>query len=287
MYRELAEKHLQVSNVMVLKESLWETAREIARNEYDYVIDFHLNVRSRILKQLLPESVKILRYRKKSIKRTLSVFLRRDLYGGERVPEQYLKTLAVLEVSNDGKGLDFYIPERDQIYKKDLPMTHGAGYAVLALGATYYTKKLPLEKWEEICRKLEVPIILIGGKAEIEFGKKLASTDNIKILNKCGQYSIGQSASVMSQSLFVITHDSGMMHIAAALKKKVISVWGGTVPYLGFSPYVTDEALSRIVEVKNLSCRPCSKYGRNDCPKGHFKCMNDMDTEEVVRAVKN
>jgi ADP-heptose:LPS heptosyltransferase len=74
------------------------------------------------------------------------------------------------------------------------------------------------------------------------------------------------------------------MHIASALNKKVLSVWGNTVPEFGMYPYMPDEE-SVIFEVKGLSCRPCTKLGYNTCPKGHFKCMNNIDLDKITKAI--
>lgn len=281
-YSALVRNHLSVAHVMELDSSLWRTARRIAQEDYNYVVDLHANLRTGLLKQLLPESVKFLRYNKQSLRRNVSVWLKRDLYRGEHVPEQYLDALRPLGIKSDEKGLEFFIPEQEWIYRGDLPLTHRSGYAVLSLGATHFTKKLPLDKWMEICSLLPLPLILIGGKDEWKLGEELAATDELKIINKCGLYTIGQSASVVAQSKFIITQDTGMMHIAAALKKKTISIWGGTVPYLGFEPYGLGNGLSKIIEVKDLSCRPCSKYGRASCPKEHFKCMRNIRTEDII-----
>lgn len=283
-YCTLVRNHLPVADVIAFDGNLWRTAQEIVQRDYDCVVDFHANLRTKLLKQLLPESVKFFRYNKQSLRRTLSVWLKKNLYRGEHVAEQYLKALKPLGVENDGKGLEFFIPQQEWIYRGDLPLTHRSGYAVLSLGATHFTKKLPLNKWIEICSLLNLPLILVGGKDEWETGEQLSATDDLKIINKCRKYTLGQSASVVAQAKFVITQDTGMMHIAAALKKKTISIWGGTVPYLGFEPYGLDENLSKIIQVENLSCRPCSKYGRASCPKGHFNCMEGIKVEELIRA---
>jgi len=71
------------------------------------------------------------------------------------------------------------------------------------------------------------------------------------------------------------------MHIASAYNKKIISIWGNTIPEFGMSPYLPAPE-NKILEVKNLSCRPCSKLGYKKCPKGHFKCMNDIDVSVVA-----
>ncbi len=100
----------------------------------------------------------------------------------------------------------------------------------------------------------------------------------------CGVVTLGQSASLVRQAKIVITHDTGLMHIAAAFRKNIISIWGNTVPAFGMYPYMPgDENKSVIIGVNNLGCRPCSKLGHDRCPKKHFRCMEEIDVEEVVR----
>ena len=77
------------------------------------------------------------------------------------------------------------------------------------------------------------------------------------------------------------------MHVAAAFNKEIISIWGNTIPEFGMSPYMPQTPNnSTIMEVKGLNCRPCSKLGFDKCPKGHFKCMNLIDEEEIVGKCK-
>ena len=94
--------------------------------------------------------------------------------------------------------------------------------------------------------------------------------------HKNGKFSIGQSAYLIKKAKYVFTNDTGMMHIAAAFKKKIYSVWGNTIPGFGMTPYLANSA-SKIIEVRDLFCRPCSKIGFDRCPKGHFNCMNRID----------
>jgi ADP-heptose:LPS heptosyltransferase len=71
------------------------------------------------------------------------------------------------------------------------------------------------------------------------------------------------------------------MHVAAALHKKIISVWGNTIPEFGMEPYMPHKE-NVILEVNELSCRPCSKLGHHQCPKKHFNCMNKIDFSKIV-----
>jgi ADP-heptose:LPS heptosyltransferase len=74
------------------------------------------------------------------------------------------------------------------------------------------------------------------------------------------------------------------MHIASAFQKNIVSVWGSTVPAFGMYPYLVENNF-KIIEVNNLSCRPCSKIGYEKCPKGHFKCMYNINSDKVLKAI--
>jgi ADP-heptose:LPS heptosyltransferase len=143
---------------------------------------------------------------------------------------------------------------------------------------------MPLQKMISIGNKIKSPIILLGGKEDAVISQKLKSSLKGNVIDGCGNYSLNQSAAILKHAKLVITHDTGLMHIASAFRKKIISVWGNTVPEFGMYPYLPSalKANSTILEVKNLRCRPCSKIGFDKCPKGHFKCMNEIDEGAFV-----
>jgi ADP-heptose:LPS heptosyltransferase len=73
------------------------------------------------------------------------------------------------------------------------------------------------------------------------------------------------------------------MHIGAAFRKYLVSIWGNTVPDFGMYPYMPgDEDKFYISQVDNLRCRPCSKLGYKKCPKNHFKCMMEQNVDDIV-----
>jgi ADP-heptose:LPS heptosyltransferase len=256
-------------------------AKQIVSSEYSHVIDLQDNLRTRILEQWLPANIQVIRYNKHRIRRTLSVWFKKNFYHGH-VAEQCLLAMASLGVQNDGLGLQYHIAPEDKITINDVPFTHKAGFAVLCIGATHFTKRMPEHKWAELIQKIRMPLLLIGGESERAIGDRLADLDSFKVINKCGVYTLGQSASAIQLSKFVITHDTGMMHIAAAFDKKTLSIWGGTIPELGFAPYLKSPEKSILIEEKQLSCRPCSKYGRSSCPKKHFKCMEQINIDRLI-----
>ena len=190
----------------------------------------------------------------------------------QHIVDRYLETVSHLGVKNDCAGLDFFISSSLQLPANFiLPKK----YVALVIGGQHATKLLPLHKLQEVCQRITDPIVLVGGPEDEPRGAVIAKTHS-HVLNSCGLLTIQQSAYVLQHSERVITHDTGMMHIAAALQKKIVSIWGNTVPEFGMYPYVANDQY-QILEVKNLSCRPCSKIGYKKCPKGHFKCMNEMD----------
>lgn len=210
-----------------------------------------------------------------------------DIMPRAHVTQRSLDTVAPLGITDDGLGLDYFIGPGDVVGQRDIPTSHSAGFIALVIGATYHTKKLPIHKLKELCRKIEHPVILLGGKEDREDGDLVASVDPIKIYNACGKFRLNESADLARQSKLVITHDTGLMHIAAAFQKPIISVWGNTTPVFGMYPYYGNRSSQRyeVVEVKGLSCRPCSKIGYHACPLGHFKCMEKQDIDQLVRMI--
>jgi ADP-heptose:LPS heptosyltransferase len=201
------------------------------------------------------------------------------------IVQRYLAAGAALGIKDDGQGLDYFIPENQEIALNTLPTAFQAGYVAVAIGAQHATKRLPPEKLVELCQRLAPrPILLLGGpedapaaeaiiKIITETHSPIHPFAHSPIENGCGRYSLHQSASLVRQAQFVVSHDTGLMHIAAAFGKPIFSVWGNTVPEFGMYPFRTEH---QNLEVKGLNCRPCSKIGFAKCPQGHFKCMREQ-----------
>ena len=248
----------------------------LCAEKYDLVLDLHKNLRSFLLKRKL--NTKTIAFNKLNVRKFLAVnFKVRRALPPLHIVDRYFEVLKTLGVKNDYQGLDYFIGHEDMVSQESL-FTRGAPpkFVALVVGGSYYTKKIPIEKLTEICEKIKLPIVLMGGKEDMSVASALKQRFP-DCTDTCGKYSINQSASIIRQAEWVITSDTGLMHIASAYHKKIISVWGNTVPEFGMGPYMPNHE-NRILEVKNLECRPCSKLGYKKCPKGHFKCMHDIDT---------
>lgn len=271
-YQSLLVNNPYIDKVLVLEKNLNDLVKQLKSERYDYVIDLHNNLRTTILKLRL--GVKSFSFDKLNFQKWILVKFNKDIMPNVHIVDRYMKTIESLGVKNDNRGLDYFIPEKDEMPLDWLPENFQKGYAVYAIGGQHETKKLPFHKMIELCKTIQLPLVLIGGKEDTFISEKLSVISEISpIFDTCGKCNLNQSASIIQNASIVYTHDTGMMHVAAALKKKVISIWGNTVPAFGMYPYQTD---FEVIENKGLPCRPCSKIGYEKCPLGHFKCMNEL-----------
>ena len=252
--------------------------------KYDYIIDLHHNARTLRLKNAL--QVKSFSFNKLNIHKWLLTALKINVMPSVHIVDRYMSAVKSFNVTNDGKGLDYFIPELDEVKQNDLPASHLFGYIGLVIGAAHNTKKLPVEKLKELCSKIHYPIILLGGKEDRANGEQIEAIDRGHVYNSCGKFSLNESADIVRKAKLIITHDTGLMHIAAAFKKPIISIWGNTVPAFGMTPYYGNIEISNAkFQVANLRCQPCTKIGYDACPKKHFKCMNLQNIDAIVASV--
>jgi ADP-heptose:LPS heptosyltransferase len=274
----LVENNPYISKIYSIKDKVAEVGEALKKETYDFVIDLHHNLRSAQVKRAT--GAKAFSFNKLNIEKWLLVNLKIHKLPNIHIVERYFETVKTLGVVNDNAGLDFFIPEKDLVDVATAFKLNANGYHALVVGGSYYTKQIPLNKLQEFCRLSDKPIIVLGGKEDATTGLQLEKEFEGKVFSACGKFNINQSASIVQQADKVITSDTGLMHIAAAFKKDVFSIWGNTIPEFGMYPYLPGKN-SKILEVKNLSCRPCSKLGYSKCPKGHFKCMQNIDVKEI------
>jgi len=271
-----------IHKIHVLDKSLKLLIPELVSEKFDHIVDLHKNLRSAyvILHLRRPFS----NFSKLNIRKLLLTRFKINCLPPIHIVDRYFKAVRCLGVKNDGRGLDYFIPEKEEVPMTSLPLTHQKGFIGLVIGGKHATKQLPDDKIISVCQKINRPLIILGGKEDFPVGEKVKAAVGDLIFNACGKFSINQSASIVKQAERIITHDTGLMHIAAAFDKEIVSIWGNTVPEFGMYPYMPlNPEKSTIVEVKNLACRPCSKIGYESCPKKHFNCMRLIDEELICR----
>lgn len=278
VFTPVLENNPYIDKLFTLKDDINEIAHLLKKENYDYIIDLHKNLRSKRLCVLLNK--KTFSLKKLNVRKWLTVNLKNKSFLPDiHIVQRYLNAAKPLGICDDGKGLDYFLNEAETVNTLTISQNLKNGFTALVVGGSYYTKKIPINKLIEIANQSKVPIVLMGGKEDFEVAEQVVK-ETKNTFNTCGVFSLNQSASVIRQAELVISSDTGLMHIAAAFGKKIYSVWGNTIPEFGMSPYKPHPE-SKIIEVNDLSCRPCSKLGYGKCPKEHFNCMNQIDVKAI------
>lgn len=279
-YAPLLKANPYIDHIHSFDGNIRSCIEKLKEEKIDYIIDLHHNARSARIKfglKRMDFTVHKLNWLK-----WLYVSFKIDRLPDKHIVDRYLETIDAFISERDAQGLDHFIPEEEELKPNTLPKEYQKGFIGLSIGAQHSTKMLPVELLIQLCSYLNHPVIILGGPGDQATGEAIvAALPDKYILNACGHYSIHQSASLVRMSEVLITHDTGLMHIGAAFKKKIISVWGNTVPRFGMFPYRSDSGSVQF-EVKELSCRPCSKIGHKNCPKKHFRCMMDQDLKGMA-----
>ncbi len=282
MYLPVVQANPNIDKIYTIENDVSEVIDALKKENYDFIVDLHHNLRSMQVKQGLGKPSKSVN--KLNIEKWLLVNLKINRLPHVHIVDRYFGAVKRINVLNDGEGLEYFIPPIDEVNISTLPASHQSGYIGFVIGAKFFTKQFPEHKIISVCKQINSPIVLLGGKEDVEKAKRIEDAVGSKIYNACGKYNLNQSASLVKQAKKIITNDTGLMHIAAAFKKDIISLWGNTIPEFGMYPYKAG-ANSHIMEVKNLSCRPCTKIGYKACPKKHFKCMEEINEQEIVKFV--
>jgi len=271
--------------------------KEIVRREkYDLIIDIHNSLRSRYIRSF-SGAKNVVVINKRIVARTMLVRLKKNYYHDiVSVADRYIEPVRVYEIENDAQGLEIFIPD-ETIRKISGIMSplklHLYGKVVgFCPSAKHATKRWPEERFIvtgiRLGHELKAKILLFGGKDDAVLCSTIVNGINKESENSCAieysnQFSLIETAAAMQFCDVIVTNDSGLMHIAAAMKKKVVAIFGSTVCEFGFFPVGTENV---ILERKGLYCRPCSHIGRSNCPEGHFRCMNEIQVGDVIDSIK-
>ncbi len=255
----------------------WATLKS---EKYELIIDLHNNLRSRrVAGKINGKGVYVDRA---SFQKWLYIHWRINKFRFDHVVDNYFQCVRPLGIENDGMGLDYYFSGDADRRFNDMKLP--AAYACINVSASFETKKIPEAIIVQLIRQLEFPVVLTGGIEDISRGEWIERhSESKQLYNLCGRLALEDSANVVRHSVVLITGDTGLMHIAAAVNTPVVAVYGSTDPVFGFKPYFPkNPEYARHVMVKDLPCRPCSRQGKPSCPKKHFKCMRTLNIDEIV-----
>lgn len=275
-YAELLAGNPAVNHVLPVQpgEPMLGVARRLAHTALDARLDLQHSPRSWRLRQALGGRWGIARRRR--LARWLLIRLGWDVYG-PYVPmaERYFTAARALDLRPDsGPPEVFPTPEHEALATALAP----SGCVALAPGARWWTKRWPPAHWKALADRLRsrgLAVVAVGSAAERDLlrGDGIIEAYGLPLLT---------TAAVLRRARVVVANDTGLMHLATAVRRPVIALLGPTVRAFGFVPYgVPAQVLER-----PLPCRPCSPYGSDHCPLGHHRCMIEIEPDAVAKAVE-
>ena len=266
-------------------------AQHIGRTHYDLCVDIHKNFRSYFLRFLLRPTYTAT-WTKHGLKRMLLVKAGINWYSRiQQVPDRYLASVASFGVVNDGQGLEVFpglqhetrvqaIFDQAHLCERDLAVGFGAV-------AAHPLKQWPLERFlqlgQQLVQRQNARILLFGGPADVEPARELAARLPNRPIVLCGKLSLLDSAAALRRCAVFVGNDTGIVHLAVAMKRPVVVMFGPTVEEFGFYPY----AANAVVISTPLPCRPCTHTGKGWCKiQETHACMNRIGVEDVLTAVE-
>ena len=293
---ELLKYHPNISQLYIFdkakkSETLKNIKQKIKKENYDLIIDLHKNMRSYYL-TIGSRAKQIIRYKKGVIRRFFLVKLKLNFYRNIiPIYLRYLHCLAPYQIFYDNQGLEIFFNKeiKQKVFQKYSRFLAGRRSLTIGIapGARHATKQWTVEGFSTVINYLidekQSKVIIMGGPADRDVSQSLNMQNNQSVLETTGRSTILETAVLINCCDLLITNDSGLMHLASALKKKVVAIFGSTTEALGFFPYPTEHI---VVQNSSLKCRPCSHIGRKRCPEGHFKCMKEITPKQVISAVE-
>lgn len=298
-YAELVRCNPHLTTVIAFSGDGFGGLRRLRENvqskQYDVLLDLHNSLRSRAVRML--SGIRYIRViNKRVIARSMLVKFKWNIYPrAVPVADRYLETTRGLNVRDDGKGTEIHVPEETEFavaaILSRLHLDRFETVVGLAPAARHFTKRWPAEHFVAFAHKFgvarKVKYLVFGGETDSELCTDIAHTINTALGTSAadplaGTLSLLETAAALDRCHLLVTNDTGMMHLAAARRRKVVAIFGSTVEQFGFFPYATEHV---VLQAGGLYCRPCSHIGLSACPEGHFRCMKSLSPEEVCAAV--
>ena len=251
---------------------------------YSMILDIQKNIRSMMI--CVGSRSGVAGFSKKLLARDLLIRFNINIYKEIKpVYLRYFEAAETLGVHYDGKGTEVFPSQLEaENVNAILSQNHvpvDMPLLVVAPGAQWENKRWTTEGFatasDTFCKQTGAYPVLIGGPGDIEICNSVQSQMKTSSLNLAGKLSLMESATILGKAIMVFTNDTGMLHMAQAMKAPVVAVYGPTTRELGFFPLPQN---SRVAEIE-ISCRPCTQKGLHECPKKHFRCMNDIKPEVV------
>jgi len=276
--------HPMINRLWVINKDMWKKLthfqksflelrslrRQLREEKYDVVVDLQGLLRSGVITMSTGAPVRI---GFKEAREGSRFFYTHKVEGGKDIHavDRYLKIARFLRC--DASDVLFPFPLSNQ---RASPLTITEDYAVLVPGAQWKTKRWPFEKFGELSSLLPVKTVIVGGKKDMNRASEIVSLSKGKTFSLAGKTDLKGLIEVFRGARFVVSNDSGPMHIAAALGIRVFAIFGPTDP-VRTGPYGKGHVIIR----EELTCAPCFKKRCYD-----RKCMENLSVEKVYEVIQ-
>jgi len=267
-----------------------EILSELRENEYNVVISPHRYLRSALLTYYSKAKIRV------GFNRNSLSFLLTNKVKYSCDKHEILRNLDLVKAL---PGINFdeakvslkpelYPVKEDEILVNELLSGLDSEKLItFAPCSRWITKQLPIHKSVEVINVLineGYNVALIGGNDDREYCRRVDNkVTNNKFIKLCGKLTPIQSYITIKKSKALISVDSAAQHLGAAAGVPIVIIYGSTDSSFGFYPLVIKH---KIIEHNSLECRPCTDHGRDKCPLGHFKCMEEIVPEMILNEVK-
>ncbi|MCC7159438.1 MAG: glycosyltransferase family 9 protein [Ignavibacteria bacterium] len=261
----------------------------IRQNSYDLIIDAHNNLRTFYLKLFL--NARKLTFKKYSLRKLLLVKFKINLM--KDLPPIIQRYCSILS-SPLGQVVSPGLPEiftdkaielqAEEIFNS-LNIPAGKKKIGIVPSSHHLTKTYPAEQYIELIKLFDeskFAFVLFGKGKDYAIIKTIKNKTSANVYDLCDKLELLQLTCIMKKCDLILSGDTGPMHIAESLNKPVIMLAGSSVKEFGFYPQ-NEKAV--VLENNSLKCRPCSHIGRDRCPKGHFKCMREIEASEIYQKI--
>jgi len=212
--------------------------------------------------------------------------------GGKYELEYNLDLAKLVNAKISDKKMELFISKLDEQFSEEIINKNALNSKIMIgiapggaknPGQEMDAKRWPIEKYIELTKELikNNNVLIFGGPGDIEFGKKITSEiKSDKIIDLTGKTTIQQSAALIDRCKYFITHDSGLMHIAATTNTKIIALFGPT-PAHRFAPKDAS-----VIQIEDKEC-PCYDVYGNYKKCKNVECMNQIRTKDILEIVNN
>lgn len=271
---------------------LWQIVRMLKKEEFDYIYDAHQNIRSFIVRTLLglprlKSDCQFTVRRKKRIRRFFFFQLRMK----NAIPYPFKAVKSFLKPLMNW-GVDIKATYRtDWQFSSEVvsrgnyllgKLLNGPKVVTLVPSAAWELKRWPVSYWQDLVAKMPDHKFIILAGPDDSFTKDIRNVAPERVVNLAGKTNLQESFYIISKSSMVVSADTGFLHAADLFKRKGIALMGPTA-----FGYPTGDTI-KVLEINNLSCRPCTKAGNTTCkqPNEYRACLLDIKPEHVINTIE-